>query len=358
MMIDWVSVLVPLPHSKPINGGNVVSVSPDGDIEWSVEKRMNVEGSFGSSMQIRSEHKDYFCSHIRLDGNPVKFMQGHNVWGSSDLHGLVTGSLIKLIELVSPSTSLACIHHLCKMGRLTRVDLNCMYDLGTSHNVNSWLRAASEASTICHRGRGQFSGDTLYWGKKSRRWSLKAYWKGGELRKHKPKSFTDGGYPPTELQSVQDYADRALRVEVVLRGMELSKFGLLEVQSWKETSFEEVYNRYVGKLEFSENMKVGADIPDLDKLPARLRAPVQLWYEGHDLRKNYSRATWYRYKREILNRIGLDISLPQPKQRPDCSNVVPLVRVLEAVPMGVPDWAKGTDLYYEPPHYPDFKSVS
>ena len=234
MMIDWVTVLIPLQHDTPINGGNVVSISPDGSIEWDVEKRMKVEGSFGSSMQIRSEHKDFPCSHIRLDGNPVKFMQGHNVWGSTDLHGLITASIIKIMSVVAPRKDLHGIQHFCLLGHLTRVDLNCMYDLANGHNVLTWLRAAADAASISHRGRGQFAGDTLYWGKSSRRWSLKAYWKGGELKKHRPRSIPSNSYHPTDLEAVQTYADRALRIELVLRGMELTKLGLSEVQFWKD----------------------------------------------------------------------------------------------------------------------------
>ena len=88
-MIDWVSAVVPFPHASPINGGNVVSLDPDGVEQWRIEKRMQIEGSYSSSVQVRSEHHSHFCSHLRLDGNLVKFMQGHNVWGTSDLHGLV-----------------------------------------------------------------------------------------------------------------------------------------------------------------------------------------------------------------------------------------------------------------------------
>ena len=47
----------------------------------------------------------------------------------------------------------------------------------------------------------------------------------------------------------------------------------------------------------------------------------------------------------------MDISLAPPKQRPETSNVVPLVIVLEAKQMQVPEWAKGTPLYFEPPAY-------
>jgi II/X family phage/plasmid replication protein len=133
--------------------------------------------------------------------------------------------------------------------------------------------------------------------------------------------------------------------------MELDKLGLASVQHWHESLLEDVYSSYLSRLEISDNMTVITDIKDLEKLPSRLRAAALAWSEGHDLRLLYPRATWYRYRRDIMVAIGLDISLPPPKTRPDMSNVVPLLRVIEAKPMGVPAWAIGTDLYFEPPHY-------
>jgi II/X family phage/plasmid replication protein len=85
--------------------------------------------------------------------------------------------------------------------------------------------------------------------------------------------------------------------------------------------------------------------PDvIDDLPGSLRGAYALWKEGHDLRQVYSRPTFYRYRSKLLEH-GIDISIKQ-EGRPD--NVVPLVRILEARPVGVPDWAIGTNLYFEP----------
>lgn len=381
MMIDWVSVLIPLGHSKLINGGNVVSIDPDGNTEWTVERRLSVEGSYGSSIQLRSEHRAGWCSHLRLDGNPVKWLQGHNVWGTDDLSGLITACLSRVLLLVAPelvtdfslsvdATAQRCrgvepaewrdtasgLHDLGNAllpyvvcSEITRIDITGMYDLGNSQRVLTWLRAASDSANMSHRGKGQFSGDTLYWGKKSRRWALKMYPKGAELKAHKPKKGVSDH--PNYLEGVTNFADRALRVELTLRGMELKDKRLSGVQDWREGVLETVYSSYLEGLEFSQNMKVTETPLDYEKLPARLRACALAWSEGHDLRTMYPRATWYRYRNEIMSIIGLDISLPPPRQRPEKSNVIPLFTILEAKPMGVPDWAKGTDLYFEPPVY-------
>lgn len=353
LMIDWVSVVLSIPHATPINNGNVVSIDVDGEIEWKTDKRLSVEGSYGSSIQIRSEGQEGegLYTKIRLDGNLVKWWQGHNVFGSDDLLGLITATLCSILPRVAPdirlSDEIISLYVLC--ARLTRVDVNGMYDLGNEHRVMTWLRAAQDSANLRHRGRGQFRGDTLYWAEHSRRWSLKMYSKGQELKAHKPKKgITDH---PHYLQSVTDFASRALRVELTLRGMELDRLGLLSVQDWREGVAESVYTSYLSGLEFSQNMKVASDLPDFSKLPARLVGPVQLWHSGHDLREFYPKRTWYRYRQEIKQLIGLDVSLPPPVSKPEKSNVVPLITVLEAKPMGIPDWAIGTPLYFEPPIY-------
>jgi II/X family phage/plasmid replication protein len=57
-----------------------------------------------------------------------------------------------------------------------------------------------------------------------------------------------------------------------------------------------------------------------------------------------SNGSFYRLRSKLLP-FGVDVAFVQPKE---VSNVIPLVRVLEAVPARVPDWAEGTALYFEP----------
>ena len=57
------------------------------------------------------------------------------------------------------------------------------------------------------------------------------------------------------------------------------------------------------------------------------------------------RRTFYRHRTALLAH-GIDIGVKQ--ERVPESNVVPLRAVLHAFPVGVPDWAIGTPLYFEP----------
>lgn len=84
---------------------------------------------------------------------------------------------------------------------------------------------------------------------------------------------------------------------------------------------------------------------ELLTLKPRLRAVYELWVQGHDLRSMYPRMTFYRYRKEFMQH-GIDISNVHHTRKE--SNVIPLGLVLHARPVGVPTWAIGTPLYFEP----------
>ena len=54
-MIDWVSAKLICNHDpKLLSSGIVASLDRDGNTEWLVNKRMSVEGSFSTKIQIQS----------------------------------------------------------------------------------------------------------------------------------------------------------------------------------------------------------------------------------------------------------------------------------------------------------------
>ena len=71
-------------------------------------------------------------------------------------------------------------------------------------------------------------------------------------------------------------------------------------------------------------------------MPNKLRSTYTLWVEGHDLRSMMSKATYYRHCLE-LKELGINIDLrPESTKK---SNVVPLIKVLEAQPATIPYFA-------------------
>ncbi|MBE2492605.1 hypothetical protein ILR85_18465, partial [Acinetobacter baumannii] len=211
---------------------------------------------------------------------------------------------------------------------LTRVDINETWHLKNKNEVQAWIRAVGETATLKHRGAGQFSGDTAYFGKNSRRWSLKCYSKGSEI-------LAKGHKLPQELciPEMIEYANKALRIEGVIRQLELKRRHLNVAANWDIDTAEELLLEYISKLEMSDVYMLKDDV--LDDLPYRLRLTYQAWLNGDDMRAILSRPTFYRYRSQLL-KYGVDISTKSPKEK---SNVIPLIRVLEAKPVGIPDWA-------------------
>ena len=343
-MIDWLTMIVPFAHPEPITGGNVISIKPGGEIDWQCVKRATVEGSFATGLQVRSAtHTQHACSHLEISGNPVKFFQGHNLWGTDDLHALSVATVEAVASLLglNPSDE---DRNAWGTGdiQLTRVDVTQSFHLANRAQVLAWLRAAEQTAHLSHRGRGQLTkGSTLYFGKNSRRWSLKFYSKGQEIQ-----AKDHGQESILSLPSAVEWADKTLRAELTIRSMELKRQSLGYVSQWisevpSAVTAALLADRF-GGMTMTTTSRLSAEV--LDSLKPSVRMAYQSWEAGCDLREVLPARTFYRHRATLLPH-GVDIATLVPRE---VSNVVPLFKVLEAVPVSIPDWAEGTPLYFEP----------
>lgn len=342
MMIDWLSFRFRCAHAKPINGGRVVSLNADGSIVWDTPKRLQHAGSYESKISIRSDGHE----NIDVSGNVVKFFQGHNLFGSDDIVGLVYEMIDYLLDCpefgLIPSA--ANVELLATGGvELTRVDITESFDLGSETNVFTYLHTAEKTARMPYHGRGQMTkGSTLYWGKNSRRWSLKMYAKHAEIN-------ANIKYQPALSQrpDVIAWSKPILRTELTLRSMELKTRNLNFLYQWSDKSNPiQVYDLL--KKPLSEvTMTTTSELSDKDlsNLRSSLRTAYQSWVTGSDLRAILSRPTFYRYRQELL-KYGIDISIIRSSDQ--ISNVVPLIRVIELKQAPVPEWAKDTNLFFKP----------
>lgn len=341
-MIDWLSGKAHFLHtSEQLPSGSVVSVDSNGEIEWKTTKRIQVKGSYDSTFTIRtdpsSEYLPGLFNKIEFSGNPVKFIQGHNIWGSSDLTGLAYEAIIKALGILGLELS-PVERKVLFQGNfsLSRVDINNMYSMGSLESVSQWLSSA-EFSARTRMGKGHFSGNTLYFQKRSTRWSLKFYSKALELKAsgHQlPREFFDA-------KSFHEFASDKLRAELTLRTKELKKLGLDKGTAWGDNEHIDVFMDYMGRLDMSEQKQ----LDDLVlTLPSVFRSTYLTWKEGYDVKSLLPKRTFYRHRKRLLEH-GLDISIPSGNKP---NNVIPLMRIIEAVPAEIPDWAYGTNYYFEP----------
>lgn len=329
-MIDWVTMKIKCDHDGIISNGEVVSLSKDGDsIEWSLVKYLPVVGSHDATISIRSITQQT----IEVSGNPVKWLQGHNLFGTNDLKALIWAffnELLKIPELkLKPSLQQL---HAIKSGKLTisRIDINETWFLNSREEVLAWLEAAGQKMRLKHRGAGQFKGDTLYFGKNSRRWSIKCYSKGDEINSKKS-NFPDALRTPEMLA----YADRALRLELTLRSNQLREWLLHDVSHWNADTGKMLLLGLIKGLEMSSNMRLTDDV--IKSLPSAIAMAYMAWWGGADLKQMLAKNTFYRYRRK-LKEYDVDIGILRDSEQED-SKVIPLMRVLEAEPVGIPDWA-------------------
>jgi hypothetical protein len=180
----------------------------------------------------------------------------------------------------------------------------------------------------------------------SRRWTLKLYSKGDEVCSKKK-----GHGLPDEIEhraELLEYADRALRVELQLRALELVHRGLQLAGAWKGgTPMEQLAIALEG-LQVCETFELPSDV--LERLPGRLLGVYEAWHGGHDLRAYYSKATFYRWRRQLLDACGVDIAVMHEHEEVP-ANVLPFRRVIEVQAMSVPEWARDTPLYFDPPAF-------
>jgi II/X family phage/plasmid replication protein len=125
--------------------------------------------------------------------------------------------------------------------------------------------------------------------------------------------------------------------------MELKDRGLRWAFDWSDTTGADILKGIAEGIQMSDQLTLPTTA--IQDLPARLRMVYETWQNGTDLRAILPKNSFYRYRRQLLPH-GVDIAIRQPYE--DRSNVVPLVRVLEAVPATLPDWVYGTSLLLGP----------
>ena len=171
---------------------------------------------------------------------------------------------------------------------------------------------------------------------------MKAYAKEDEISSGKDHQH------PLEIphrEELTKHASGKLRVELVLRSMQLKELGAAKFAAyWKPHVARELHSQFLETINMSSQVTLPLNIQT--DLPPRLLGVYILWRGGHDLRSIYPRNTFYRYRREMLP-YDLDIGVIQAVAH---DNVIPLVRALRPEGISaVPSWALGTSIYWQEP---------
>ena len=334
-MIDWVTGKFWITHNPDVlrSGQSIRTKIVDGveTIEYDIANRLSVKGSHDATITIRS-HTD---NTVEISGNPAKFLQGHNVFGTNDLKYLVAKMIDKLCmidELELKPTDVEYENIQQGIYQLSRVDVNEHFAFPSAQVARAWLRAAGNSANMKFRGAGLFKEGTLYF--EGKRYIPKIYFKYDEINS-KDKSHR----LPDELLQIPElieYAEKSLRFEIKILSTQLKDWMLHLGCNWDaDTATMLINDQFISKLQLSANMPIENEV--VESLPKNLRLTYTAWVNGEDLRQVLSRPTFYRYRTRLLE-YGIDISIVKDIEK-EQSNFVPMIRYLEAVPMGIPDWA-------------------
>jgi II/X family phage/plasmid replication protein len=338
-MFDWVTARFPLTGAGIINGGRVVTIDALGEVEYDTDRRLMVEGSHSARISVRGGGDELVVS-----GNPSKFLQGHNLFGPPDLAPLLYRLLTTLADKLGIVPTLQDLSAWRK-GHcdLSRLDITRMIDCGDDETVKRVLAAIAQVGRKKFQKGSVFGADTVYIGRGSRRLMLKLYDKCDELRV--PGHKLPDSLAPDWHQKLLDYATGKLRVEIQIGSKWFSENPIARRAGiWDGDLAASMLDSQLAALEVSDTMR----LPDkaIDGLPPKLVPIYHAWRNGCDLRTLYSKAQFYRYRKQLMA-YGIDISQVQLHAVETEARYLagfPIRDMLQRPGAGVPDWAKRTAL--------------
>lgn len=338
VMIDWVGAKsLRLTSDRFFDDGYVTKVDADGVVCWRVPTRQVVEGSWSNNITISGGG-----GFVDISGNPSKFLQGHNVFGSADLKRLVVLTMEKLCTLLGVEpTSLDRLSWEKGAYDLHRLDITGMIDCGTSQRTRKLLDVLGQTARTKRQAPVIRSGTVIY-GPNDRRQKLVLYNKGEELKKHPPSAKL----APNWHQALTVAAEGKLRAELRLGSKWFHENReLRRARWWNADLAATLLDERLADVEVSDTMRLADD--EVLNLPPKLVPIYDAWRAGRDLQALYSRATFYRYRRQLLDLAQIDILHVQPRE------VIAETQYLGGEPVGpllrgprvsIPAWALGTDL--------------
>lgn len=321
MMIDWLSATIKTTGSLSLgyDSGYNIKLGSGGELLRESRSALDIhdESEPSNSKSFRVFTPD--DSSLYLSGNPVKLLQGHNLFGSSDLNGLYleAGLFVRHHAGLFPGSE---TYAMFTKPRYSRIDLTRSYRFDTHKEAQEYIRFVAGTARTRHGAAQLFGSETAYFGKRSRRWSMKIYDKHAEFLKNgsawKKNKFSRGiiqKLMPDEAELI-DWSKGIVRFELCLRGQELDEINKMLGYNVSLDWLQE-WTAYYNRIQFNENTAMNTQNSLLEStLKPVHRGALELWRSGKDLRTIYPKTTFYAYRRAILDVLGVDISSPPTEE--------------------------------------------
>ncbi|WP_430421116.1 phage/plasmid replication domain-containing protein [Methylibium petroleiphilum] len=330
--VDWLSLYQSHELDLPvIDDGQVIGVDTAGELVWKTCRKKRLAGSFETSVAIRCDGHT-----VTFEGNVSRFGRTNNLWGFSLTECIrrVNDLLAKLglppFTMGRKSWRPVKCHQGGSMlntgdiqeqwtgARLTRIDLTANYGAGSIGDARAymeWLATQQHSARV--KVDTHADGETVDWGRGSRRIYAKCYLKSAELRRH--------GAPDDLVQYCDDQG--VIRFELTLKSTQLIAMGCQYLGSLDMEQLELLFEErraVMGRAEHTHD--------DLADLPNHLRRTARDYLAGDDIAARMKKVTFWRHRKGLLP-YGLDIAVKR--------NVIdfkPRVRVIELRALAAPPW--------------------
>jgi II/X family phage/plasmid replication protein len=333
LMIDWATIKIKFRH-KPLDAGRITSINADGTVEFDICKKISIRGTYESNTLLRSSgdlDKDGYCSDLLIDGNPSKFLQGQNIFGTDDINLLVVKWFQSICHELNMFYSPFDSYRLSRGDyEINRVDINGMFKMNHQADVIAYLIALGQSGGTKYQ-RAYYQKGSVYFNKGSRRYSIVFYSKHEEIKSRKKGHRLEFN---SELKTkLFELSKGLIRIEARILSLELKDRNILTGGDLVQYGIDKLYGEFMKKIQINGNMRISDE--KASQMPSKLRGTYELWLSGLDLRSMMSRSTFFAHKKLLKSDYGIDID---SGERETGSNVVSLNRVLELEPMEIPSF--------------------
>ena len=324
--VDWLSLRQTHEFELPeINAGVVCGMDVHGEIVWRTTRPSVIEGSHDTSLQVRCDGHT-----VVFSGNVSRFGRTDNLFGYDFAAcirrvntilarlGLPPFTMGRKFQRTIKTKNGASLTPAWTGCQVTRIDLTANFETGSLSNARAYLEWLSTQQGNARLKVGTHAdGETVDWGRGSRRIYSKVYLKSAELRKH------DG---PAELIEHCENVG-LIRFEITLKSTQLHAMGCNYLGGLDMTQLELLFEERRKVLTRAEHTH-----DDFENLPNALRRTARDWLAGDDLVQRMRKTTFWRHRTGLLP-YGIDIAV-----RRNVINFKPRVRVIEVRPATAPTW--------------------
>jgi hypothetical protein len=360
-MIDYFNISVG-GEDFPVIGKELRTTQPGGARTKSfTEVKVRVASGaphFNAKVETRAKR-------MRFWGSPAQWLQGHNGIGSNDFQSLVKASVLLVFETLKRD---------CPASVLDAISSG-EYDVHEVHIAEQYRFPHALIGTLCNNTR-RYSDSSLQavpldkgigvrlWPYSRDRQVLlydKYHYFMDGLKKHKrklvgnlPKDFFRVGVSLDFERMMDEILAHGIRIETrIERALKNKTSPLNRGVFWTPETARELHSKVLQDIPLFDLPSISIQEQLLTSARTDHKALIAVWLTGRDMHQFFdSSATFYRWRKMMLEQYGIDISFPPT---PDCgirwADLIASVSIIE-----VPEWAKESGFVYEPERWIGWKN--